>query len=85
MINVAQLPHRLVLQMSNHKTMFVPSRLERVGTAAKIVSIPASETALATTGGLPESTVVMDEETGCVAAVVNVRSLTAHRRNAASE
>ena len=79
-----QLPHRLTLQMGNHKTMFMPSRLEGVGTAVKIVSIPTSEKALATTGGLPGSTVVMDDETGCIKAMVNARSLTA-QRNAAGD
>ncbi|KAF7986876.1 hypothetical protein HWV62_12620 [Athelia sp. TMB] len=79
-----QSPHRLTLQMGNHKTMFMPSQLEGVGTAVKIVSIPTSEKALATTGGLPGSTVVMDEETGCITAIVNARSLTAQRNAAGS-
>ncbi|KZP23950.1 NAD(P)-binding protein, partial [Athelia psychrophila] len=80
----AQSPHRLILQMRNHKTMFMPSRLEGVGTAIKVVSIPTSESALSTSRGIPGSTVVMDEETGYVKAFVNATSLTAQRNAAGS-
>jgi ornithine cyclodeaminase/alanine dehydrogenase-like protein (mu-crystallin family) len=70
-------PHRTSIQMSNHRTLFMPSRIDNVGTAIKVVSVPTS--AEAASGGLPASTLVMDEVTGRVKAIVNARSLTAIR------
>lgn len=72
-------PHRTSIQMKNHKALFMPSRIEGTGTAIKLVSVPTSAAA---PDGLPASTMVIDEETGGVKALVNARSLTA-LRNAA--
>ena len=69
-------PHRTSVQMSNHRVLFMPSRIEGVGTAIKAVSVPARDDAPL---GLPASTLVMDEVTGSVKAIVNTRRLTAIR------
>jgi len=61
----------------------MPSRIESIATGTttiKVVSVPKS----AGDGGLPGTTLVMDERTGGVDAVVNARSLTALRTAAAS-
>ena len=73
-------PHRTSVQMSNHRVLFMPSRIEGVGTAIKAVSVPARDDApLDLPIGLPASTLVMDEVTGSVKAIVNTRRLTAIR------
>ena len=69
-------PHRTSVQMSNHRVLFMPSRIEGVGTAIKAVSVPARDDAPL---GLPASTLVMDEVTGSAKAIVNTRRLTAIR------
>ncbi|KZO95746.1 NAD-P-binding protein [Calocera viscosa TUFC12733] len=76
-----QLPHRLTVHMPSHTTLFMPSRLASAGgTAMKVVSIPLGHSH----NGLPATTIVMDEESGRVRAVVNARSLTAVRTAAGS-
>jgi len=76
------LPHRTTVNMSHHKSLFMPSRVASVGTAIKVVSVPTSPAAQP--GGLPASTLVLDEDTGRVKAIVNARSLTALRNAAGS-
>lgn len=69
-------PPRISIQTINHTALFMPSRIEDDGTAIKVVSVPRS---VADNRGLPASTIVIDEETGGVKAIVNARSLTALR------
>jgi hypothetical protein len=73
-----QLPLRHVLQSPAQSMLFMPGRVN-AQTAIKIVSVPK-----ASSDGLPGTTLVMDEETGRVRAVINARRLTA-LRNAAGE
>jgi len=75
-------PHRTSIQMNDHKALFMPSRIDGVGTVMKAVSVPTSVDAAHM--GLPASTIVMDEVTGSVKAIVNARSLTAIRTAAGS-
>ncbi|KZT18779.1 NAD(P)-binding protein [Neolentinus lepideus HHB14362 ss-1] len=70
-------PHRTSIETTNHTVLFMPSRVRNVGTAIKVVSVPMTDKAR--DGGLPASTMVLDEETGCAKALVNARSLTAVR------
>lgn len=69
-------PHRTTIAMSHHTALSMPSRMKNVGTAIKVVSVPTSTD---DNRGLPASTVLMDEETGCVKAIVNASALTALR------
>jgi len=69
------MPHRLSIQTTSHNTLFMPSRVDTYGTAVKIVSVPI----LGGLSGLPGTTLVMDEASGGVKAVVNARNLTAIR------
>lgn len=80
------IPHRSTISSHNHHALFMPSRLAPLaGTAIKIVSVPtANAPPDVKAGGLPASTIVLDEKTGEVAAVVNARKLTP-LRNAASK
>lgn len=74
-----QCPQRIVLKSGQTNNLFMPSRVaDAGGTACKIVSVPMN----GGEGGLPATTVVMDESTGKVKAVINARRLTA-LRNAA--
>lgn len=69
-------PHRTSISMARHTALFMPSRVPYLGTAIKVVSIPS----LPGTGqGLPASTLVLDEGTGRVKAIVNATALTALR------
>lgn len=75
-------PHRISLPTSHHTALFMPARIvdpSFPGTAIKIVCVPRSAI---DTRGLPGSTLVMNEDTGAVKAIVNSRGLTA-LRNAA--
>lgn len=76
-------PHRTSIPTCNHTALFMPARIayprSLSGTAIKVVSVPKSPTDLR---GLPASTLVLDEDTGAVRAVVNATNLTA-LRNAA--
>ncbi|KAF4596602.1 hypothetical protein EYR40_007707 [Pleurotus pulmonarius] len=73
-------PPRTIIPTKQHKVLFMPSRMQQVGTAIKVVSVPTGGGA----NGLPATTLVMDETTGAVRAVVNARSLTALRNAAGS-
>jgi ornithine cyclodeaminase len=92
------MPHRINIQMANHTALFMPARLgpskgpavesapasevattSTLGsTAIKVVSIPKKSGI----HGLPATTLVLDEVTGGIKAIVNARKLTA-LRNAA--
>ncbi|KAI6023552.1 NAD-binding protein [Pisolithus microcarpus] len=74
-------PHRTTIAMSHHTALSMPSRVKNVGTAIKVVSVPTSTD---DKRGLPASTILMDEETGCVKAIVNASALTALRTAAGS-
>ena len=77
------MPHRTVVPTPSHNVLFMPSRLSRFGTAIKVVSVPTAQAPLhIRERGLPATTMVMDEDTGEVKAIVNARKLTA-LRNAA--
>ncbi|KAJ7582530.1 hypothetical protein C8J56DRAFT_955029 [Mycena floridula] len=69
-------PLRTAISMKQHKTLFMPARLDSIGTAIKVVSVP---TLPGDQRGLPATTLVLDENTGAVKAIVNARSLTALR------
>jgi ornithine cyclodeaminase/alanine dehydrogenase-like protein (mu-crystallin family) len=92
------IPHRISIQMANHTTLFMPARLgpseapavesppaseiattSTLGsTAIKVVSVPKKSGI----NGLPGTTLILDEVTGGIKAIVNARKLTA-LRNAA--
>ncbi|KAI5891559.1 NAD(P)-binding protein [Schizophyllum commune H4-8] len=77
-------PHRTSISMSQHTALFMPARIATdalTGTTVKVVSVPSSP---GDTRGLPGSTLVLDEDTGAVKAIVNSRSLTALRNAAGS-
>ncbi|TFK16536.1 NAD(P)-binding protein, partial [Coprinopsis marcescibilis] len=86
-----QTPHRTSITMENHTALFMPARLsiqplpgnpgDQTGsTSIKIVAVPRSRGQ----SGLPATTVVLDEHTGAVKAIVNARKLTALRNAAGS-
>jgi ornithine cyclodeaminase/alanine dehydrogenase-like protein (mu-crystallin family) len=75
-------PHRIGVQAHQHKILFMPARIDSIGTTMKAVSIPTSTAAAP--GGLPGTTLVFDKHTGAVKGVVNARNLTA-LRNAAGK
>ncbi|OBZ73270.1 Ketimine reductase mu-crystallin [Grifola frondosa] len=78
-------PHRITVPTTNHSCLFMPSRMTSVGTAMKVVSVPTGAASQAIKErGLPASTLVLDEETGNVKAIVNARRLTALRNAAGS-
>lgn len=79
------IPHRGTIASQNHRTLFMPSRIAPLaGTAIKIVAVPTSAApADVQAKGLPASTMVLDDTTGAVSAIVNAGKLTA-LRNAAS-
>lgn len=78
-------PHRSTVVTTNHRVLFMPSRLASLGTSVKIVSVPtANAPEDVKARGLPGSTAVIDERSGEVVALVNARKLTA-LRNAASK
>lgn len=73
-------PARTTISSPNHATLFMPSRIAAAGgTGIKIVSVPKNDS---DTGGLPATTLVLNEVTGAVEAVVNARQLTAVRNAA---
>lgn len=75
-------PHRTTIHMQDHTALFMPARVAHPylqGTSLKVVSVPQKSS---DTRGLPASTVVIDEETGAVKALVNARALTAFRNAA---
>ncbi|KZT66928.1 NAD(P)-binding protein [Daedalea quercina L-15889] len=78
-------PHRISVPVTNHTTLFMPSRIEPFGTAVKVVSVPTSTAPQSVkAAGLPGTTLVLDEISGSVKAVVNSRQLTALRNAAGS-
>ncbi|TFK66063.1 NAD(P)-binding protein [Pluteus cervinus] len=77
-------PQRLLVPTANHTALFMPARWADStvgGTSIKTVCVPRSKE---DSRGIPGSTLVLDEETGVVKAVVNARSLTALRNAAGS-
>ncbi|KAF9466798.1 hypothetical protein BDZ94DRAFT_138374 [Collybia nuda] len=77
-------PHRTSIPLSNHTTLFMPARTtdkSLVGTTVKVVSVPQKS---GDTGGIPGSTLVLDEASGAAKAIVNSRGLTALRNAAGS-
>ncbi|KAF9221153.1 NAD(P)-binding protein [Gyrodon lividus] len=74
-------PHRTSISTSRHTTLFMPSQVPDLGTTIKVVSVPRSP---GDKQGLPASTLVLDEMTGCVKAIVNASTLTALRTAAGS-
>ena len=78
-------PHRTTVPTAHHTALFMPSRIASMGTAMKVVSVPTPGAPVEVKArGLPASTVVLDERTGAVRAIVNARLLTA-LRNAAGK
>lgn len=75
-----QMPPRSSVQTNTHTTLFMPSRVDAHGTAVKVVSVPTR----GGSNGLAATTLVMDEASGGVKAVVNSRNLTAVRTAAGS-
>lgn len=69
-------PHRTSISMARHTALFMPSRVPDLGTAVKVVSVPSLP---GDRQGLPASTLVLDEVTGCVKAIINATALTALR------
>lgn len=76
-------PHRTTIPMEHHTALFMPSRISSAGTTIKVVSVPSADAPKdIKEKGLPGTTIVLDERSGGVRAVVNARRLTA-LRNAA--
>ncbi|KAF8305659.1 NAD(P)-binding protein [Clavulina sp. PMI_390] len=74
-------PARISIPSDNHDVLFMPSRISVAGgTGIKIVSVPKGKSA----DGLPATTLLMNEETGSVEAMINARQLTAVRNVAGS-
>lgn len=81
-----QTPQRTGINTPSHTTLFMPARLSLPqyasgGTSIKVVSVPLKE---GDTRGLPGTTLVLNEESGGVEAVINARELTALRNAAGS-
>jgi len=81
-----QTPQRTAINSPSHTTLFMPARLSLPqdvlgGTSIKVVSVPLKE---GDTRGLPATTLVLNEESGGVDAVVNARELTSLRNAAGS-
>jgi len=74
-------PHRTSISMAGRTALFMPSRVPDIATTMKVVSIPTTR---GSQQGLPASTIVLDEVTGCVKAIVNATTLTALRTAAGS-
>jgi len=87
------MPPRIVIPTLHHTALFMPAHIgnktsteasDRVftlgGTAVKVVCVPAESDPR----GLPGTTLVLDEVTGVVKAIVNARNLTALRNAAGS-
>ncbi|KAF7361395.1 hypothetical protein MSAN_01172600 [Mycena sanguinolenta] len=77
-------PLRISFPTQNHTALFMPARIAHPtlqGTSIKVVCVPTSPT---DRRGLPASTLVLDEETGAVKAILNAANLTALRNAAGS-
>jgi ornithine cyclodeaminase/alanine dehydrogenase-like protein (mu-crystallin family) len=70
------MPHRISVPTAKHSVLCMPARISPFGTALKVVSVPRSSEDVR---GLPASTLVLDEDTGAVRAMINARALTAFR------
>ncbi|WWC58049.1 uncharacterized protein I303_100584 [Kwoniella dejecticola CBS 10117] len=90
--DVIQTPHRITVSSEETTMLFMPARAPTISTSAsastgststttsiKIVSVPQKSD-----GGLPGTTLILDEKSGKVKAVVNARKLTALRNAAGS-
>ncbi|KAK2460196.1 hypothetical protein APHAL10511_007787 [Amanita phalloides] len=88
-------PHRTSIPSKNHTVLFMPARISTSyesmpeGMTVKVVSVPLAREGSESKGaetirtrGLPATTLVLDEDTGSVKAVLNARSLTALRTGA---
>ena len=76
---VVDCPPRTPLRTPHHMALFMPSRIATAGgTGIKIVSSSQSVPEV----GLPATTMVLNELTGAVEAIVNARQLTAVRNAA---
>ena len=73
-------PQRIVIDNDATRlfTLFMPTHAEGFGTAIKVVSLPSS-TSTGRKIGLSASTLVLDEETGAVKAILNAKYLTSLR------
>ena len=73
-------PQRIVIDNDATRlfTLFMPTHAEWFGTAIKVVSLPSS-TSTGRKIGLSASTLVLDEETGAVKAILNAKYLTSLR------
>ncbi|KAG5634524.1 hypothetical protein H0H81_001651 [Sphagnurus paluster] len=81
---ITSTPHRTSIPTENHTALFMPARIAHPdlrGTTMKAVCVPRNS---GDTRGLPASTIVLDEDTGAVKAIVNARNLTALRNAAGS-
>ncbi|KAI5986431.1 NAD-binding protein [Pisolithus orientalis] len=74
-------PQRTSITMSHHTALFMPSWVEDIRTAIKVVSVPTSAN---NKHGLPASTILLDKESRHVEVIVNVSALTALRTAAAT-
>ncbi|KAJ6510572.1 hypothetical protein C8R45DRAFT_892076 [Mycena sanguinolenta] len=77
-------PPRITFPTQNHTALFMPARIVHPtlqGTSIKVVCVPTSPT---DQRGLPASTLVVDEQTGAVKAILNASNLTALRNAAGS-
>ena len=71
-----QSPQRTTLDSNHMTSLFMPSRVaDAGGMACKIVSVPKD----GGVGGLPATTLLIDDVSGRVKAVINARRLTALR------
>nr|VWP01612.1 Putative lanosterol 14-alpha-demethylase (EC [Ganoderma boninense] len=78
-------PPRSAVPSGHHTCLFMPSRVASSGTTMKVVAVPTSTAPQdVKERGLPASTIVVDEWSGGVKAMVNARNLTALRNAAGS-
>lgn len=71
-----EMPHRSSVSMPRHTALFMPCRARGIGTAIKVVCVP---TTADDENGLQASTVLLDETTGRVKAMIDANALTALR------
>ncbi|KAL5482599.1 hypothetical protein ACEPAI_9193 [Sanghuangporus weigelae] len=75
------LPHRTSITTDAYSVLFMPARIDDFGTTIKTVSVPGPNSSR---DGVQATTLLLDEETGAVKAIVNATSLTALRNAAGS-
>lgn len=68
-------PLRTVINTTTYTALFMPARIHELATSIKVVSVPKTPSH----DGLPGSTLVLDEQSGAVKAIVNAKGLTALR------